>query len=37
MNTLAARNWENIRGGIQEGEAFGYAIDNCVVGDNKDE
>lgn len=37
MNTLAKCNWEKIRCRINEGEPFGYAIDNCVIGDNKKE
>lgn len=37
MNTMAASNWGNIQRRIQEGEAFGCAIDNCVIGDNKGE
>lgn len=37
MNTMAECNWRKIRQRIQDGEAFGYAIDNCVIGDNKAE
>lgn len=37
MHTLAKCNWGNIRRRIQKGEPFGYAVDNCVIGDNKAE